>query len=81
MLFVELVSALFTPVLDVFAPIFMLFAEFVFWLILIIVRFILALVRWRKPEIPTKPNFSRARGKLISYSKAWRQKLGNKNRS
>ncbi|MFT5547246.1 hypothetical protein [Rheinheimera aquimaris] len=80
MLLVELISALLAPALEIFAPVLLLFAEFIFWLVLIIGRLVVALVRWQKPEFPTKPRFSAAHGKLTAFSNSWRQKWGKNQR-
>ena len=80
MLLIELISALLAPALEILAPVLLLFAEFIFWLILIIGRLIVALVRWQKPELPSKPRFIGVRGRLTAFSNGWRQKRGKNQR-
>lgn len=66
MLVVEVILALLAPAAEVGALLLLLFAEAVFWLILLLVELIVALVRWRKPNIPGKPRFDGLRSKLKS---------------
>ncbi|QEY12131.1 hypothetical protein [Cellvibrio sp. KY-YJ-3] len=74
MIIVEILSALFAPALEVAAPLFVLAAEATFWLILLIVELIIALVLWRKPRIPGKPRFYGVREKIGSFAVKWREK-------
>ncbi|MGE6451042.1 hypothetical protein ACQKC5_01375 [Shewanella baltica] len=78
MIIVEVVSALLAPAAEFAAPLFVLFGEVLFWIVLLVVELIIALVRWRKPRVPSKPQFSGVRGKLKSFSNKWRNKRANK---
>ena len=78
MIIVEVVSALLAPAAEFAAPVFVLFSELLFWVVLLVVELIIALIRWRKPRVPSKPQFSRVRGKLKIFSNNWRNKRENK---
>ena len=78
MIVVELVSALLAPAAEVVAPLFILFTEVVFWVILLLFELIVALYRWRKPKVPSKPVFKNVRSKLGSFSASWRNKRESK---
>jgi hypothetical protein len=74
MIVFDLISALLATVVEVAAPLFVLFAESLFWVILLLVELIIALVLWRKPKIPLMPRFHGVRNKLISFSVKWRKR-------
>ncbi|WP_372931104.1 hypothetical protein [Shewanella putrefaciens] len=74
MIVFELISALLAPAVEVVVPLFVLFAESLFWVILLIVELILALVLWRRPQMPEMPRFHGVRNKLVSFSVKWRKK-------
>lgn len=78
MIIVELVSALLAPAAEFAAPVFVLFGEVLFWIVLLVAELIIALIRWRKPRMPSKPQFSGVRGKLKSFSNNWRDKRAKK---
>jgi hypothetical protein len=78
MIIVEVVSALLAPAAEFAAPVIVLFGEVLFWVALLVTELIIALIRWRKPKMPSKPQFSGARGKLKSFSNNWRSKRANK---
>ena len=52
---VEVISALLAPAIEFAAPVFILFGEVLFWVVLLIVELFVALIRWRKPRMPGKP--------------------------
>ncbi|MEP1446224.1 MAG: hypothetical protein ABJK37_08960 [Paraglaciecola sp.] len=78
MIVVEIISALLAPAAEIVAPVFVLFGEVLFWVVLLVVELFIALIRWRKPKIPSKPRFSGVRGKLRSFSDGWRNKRENR---
>lgn len=78
MIVVEIVSALLAPAAEVVAPVFVLFGEVLFWVVLLVVELLIALIRWRKPKLPSKPKFSGVRNKLKSFSNSWRNKREKK---
>lgn len=78
MIIVEAVSALLAPAAEFAAPVFALLSEVLFWVVLLVVELIIALIRWRKPRMPSKPQFSGVRGKLKIFSSNWRNKRANK---
>ena len=78
MIVVEIVSALLAPAAEVLAPLFILFAEVLFWLILIFFELMVALYRWRRPKVPSKPVLSNIRNRLKSFSASWRNKRESK---
>lgn len=80
MVVVEIISALLAPAAEVAAPVFVFFGEVIFWVVLLVVELFIALIRWRKPTMPSKPKFSGIRGKLKSFSNSWRNKR-DKNKS
>lgn len=78
MIVVEIVSALLAPAAEVAAPVVVLFGEVLFWVVLLVFELIVAFIRWRKPSIPSKPQFSGARNKLKIFSNSWRTKRENR---
>jgi len=70
---IEVISALLAPTIELVIPLFVLFAEALFWLFLLVVELIIAVLYWRKPKIPNKPQFFGVRNKLKSFSAAWRK--------
>lgn len=77
MIVVEVVSALLAPAVEVVVLLLLLFAEALFWSVLLAVELIVALVRWRKPKIPSKPRFNGVRSKLKSLLTNWHNKREN----
>lgn len=80
MIVVEIISALIAPAAEVAAPVFVFFGEVLFWVVLLVVELFIALIRWRRPTIPSKPRFSGIRRKLKRFSISWRNKR-DKNKS
>lgn len=78
MIVVEIVSALLAPAVEIAAPVFVLFGEVFFWVVLLVVELFIALIHRRKPTIPSKPQFSGVRNKLKSFSNSWRNKRENR---
>ncbi|GAB3382017.1 hypothetical protein NCG89_10120 [Spongiibacter taiwanensis] len=78
MIVVEIVSALLAPAAEVAAPVVVLFGEVLFWVGLLVIELFIALIRWRKPSMPSKPKFTGARDKLKGFSNYWRTKRENR---
>ncbi|QIL89595.1 hypothetical protein GNX18_07395 [Microbulbifer sp. SH-1] len=75
---VEVLAALIAPAAEVAAPFLILLVEALVWLVLLLVQLVLALIYWRKLNIPGKPQFNGLRGKLKSFSIQWRKRRENK---
>lgn len=78
MIVVEIASALLVPAAEVVAPLFVLFWEFLFWVVLLVVELLIALFCWRKPKLPSRHKFNGVRNKLKSFSNSWRNKREEK---
>lgn len=78
MIVVEIVSALLAPAAEFAAPVVVLLGEVLSWVVLLVFELIVALIRWRKPLMPSKPKFSGVRNKLESFLSHWRAKRENR---
>lgn len=78
MIVVEIVSALLAPAAEVAAPVVVFLGEVLFWVVLLVFELIVALILWRKPLMPSKPQFIGARNKLKIFSNDWRTKRENR---
>ena len=81
MIVIELFMALLAPAAEVAAPLFVLAAEFLFWVVLIVVEIIVALFSRRKVVVPAKPQFTEARNGLKSFAKKTREKRAAKKKN
>jgi len=81
MIVVELFMALLAPAAEFVAPLFVALAEFLFWLVIIVVELFVAFFKRRKVKVPAKPKFTGARRGLKSFANKTREKRAAKKRN
>ncbi len=66
--------ALLAPAVEIVAPLGILIAELLFWLLLLLIEVVIAIVKFRKPKWPSKPKFTKSREYIKSLSSNLRNK-------
>lgn len=80
MAFVEIITALIGPALEIALPAIYYLLEFIFWLILLFLSLMRALFTWSKPVKVEKPTFTKMRNKTSSFSERWKESRNEKSK-